>query len=428
MRPRAAASVVCIAISLAATCVGPANADEYAGVPPGEGWQLVFDEQFGGTDAELDSRWEFQNGPSGHILCSRWRGNAKLEDGTLKLIARKETRAGQDWTAASLWSKQQFQYGYFECRYRYAAAEGTNNSFWIMTRTPRTAPGRFEIDINEGHYPYEVNMNLHNHGGKHWAKGGCWYHYGSGPGTEREDAAFNFVLQEPIKTTRLRLVSCDADIVRVMEFRAFPPSAQGYPSVFPNAAESRPGVPNLAVTASVEASSSLQRTLGPEKAVDGRIGNDARWVSGRDSEPRILTVSFPHAQRIGCIQFISGWLDGDKWRGIVQDYRVEFWDGAAWQPVRGANSPRQADKLRDANAPPDLGNSFHVYGLEWNERELIYYFDGEEIRRIENEICHQPAPVWLSLAIMRWAGPVTDAINGKSMDVDWVRVWRQPKP
>ena len=31
------------------------------------------------------------------------------------------------------------------------------------------------------------------------------------------------------------------------------------------------------------------------------------------------------------------------------------------------------------------------------------------------------------LAIIRWAGPVTDAIHGTSMDVDWVRVW-QRKP
>jgi hypothetical protein len=55
----------------------------------------------------------------------------------------------------------------------------------------------------------------------------------------------------------------------------------------------------------------------------------------------------------------------------------------------------------------------------------IYYFDGQEIRRIENEICHEESPVRLSLAIIRWPGPVTDAIDGKSMDVDWVRVWQQ---
>lgn len=60
---------------------------------------------------------------------------ATLADGICKLHYRKEKRGGQDWTAASMWTQEQFHYGYFECRYRYGAASGTNNSFWIFTRT-----------------------------------------------------------------------------------------------------------------------------------------------------------------------------------------------------------------------------------------------------------------------------------------------------
>jgi hypothetical protein len=30
-----------------------------------------------------------------------------------------------------------------------------------------------------------------------------------------------------------------------------------------------------------------------------------------------------------------------------------------------------------------------------------------------------------STAVFRWAGPITDALDGKSMDVDWVRIWRR---
>ena len=115
----------------------------------------------------------------------------------------------------------------------------------------------------------------------------------------------------------------------------------------------------------------------------------------------------------------------EKWGGIVQDCQLEYWDGSSWLPIPGAELTEPPTPPRDADAPPDLGSSFHVYGLEWNEKELIYYFDGQEIRRIENSICHSEAPVWLSLAIIRWAGAVTDAIDGTSMDVDWVRVWQQ---
>jgi beta-glucanase (GH16 family) len=127
-------------------------------------WKLTWSDEFDYPDAELEKKWTSQNAPSTHILSSRWRENAKVEGGTLRLINRKENRGGQKWTSGNIWSNQQFQYGYFECRYRYAAAEGTNNSFWLMTRhkTPPLKGKSFEIDINEGHYPSKINTNIHN--------------------------------------------------------------------------------------------------------------------------------------------------------------------------------------------------------------------------------------------------------------------------
>ncbi len=212
--------------------------------------KLVFEETFDSSSA-LDENWEFQHGPSHHILSSRWRENVSVEKGTLKLHARKENRGGQEWTAASLWTKEKFQYGYFECRYKYAAATGTNSSFWIMTRG-NPAKGKFEIDINEGHFPNELNSNIHQWTGKHW----------------------------------------------------------------------------------------------------------------------------------------------DKSRSIKK---------------RGL----------------DLSAEFHVYALRWNQDELIWYFDGTEIRREENTIFHGAAPIWLSLAVISWAGPVTNEIDGTVMEVDYVRVYEE---
>ena len=262
---RQTANIGLTAMAVFAFAVGSTQADtrdmtlddaEHESLLPPGAWKLVFHDEFTGTEEELDQTWEFQNGPSGHILCSRWRENAVLGDGVLRLNARKEQRGGQEWTAASLWTQRKFMYGYFECRYRYAKATGTNNSFWLMTRDiPSDAPGRFEIDINEGHYPNKVNSCIHNWSGTHWAKG------------------------------------------------------------------------------------------------------------------KHMTI-----------------------------------DGA------------------------NLADEFHTYGLEWNEDELIWYFDGKEIRREENTICHGEAPVWLSLAIMDWAGPVTEAIDGTFMEVDYVRVFQLDEP
>jgi len=222
---------------------------------PQGSWKLVFRDEFSGTLQDVDTAWTFQNGKCGHILCSRWRDNASVSNGVLHLNARKEMRAGQAWTAASLWTQRCFKYGYFECRYRYAKATGTNNSFWLTTREgsgPDKKDGMFEIDINEGHVPSKINMNVHNWSGKHW----------------------------------------------------------------------------------------------------------------------------------------------DKHEHIFKE---------------GLN----------------LSEAYHIYGLAWDEKELVWYFDGQEIRREPNTNCYLPAPVFLSLAIINWAGPVTDAVDGTSMDVDFVRVYER---
>ena len=253
-------ALVMSVVMLAGTMV---QGGEHASKLPDGKWTLLFKDEFDGADKELDKAWEFQNGPSGHILCSRWRENALVTNGLLRLQAKKEERAGQSWTAASMWTKTKFMYGYFECRYKYAKAKGTNNSFWIMTRGRSEAKvqgaqgtkaieGQFEIDINEGHYPDSINMNIHNWSGKHWSK-------------------------------------------------------------------------------------------SKEKKVEGA----------------------------------------------------------------------------------NLADEFHTYGLEWNKVELIWFFDGKEIRREKNTLCHKAAPVWLSLAIIKWAGSVTDAIDGTSMDVDYVRIYQK---
>lgn len=223
---------------------------------------LAWSDEFDYEDAELESNWEAQNGPSGHILCSRWRENAVVKDGILYLINKKENRGGQEWTSASLWTKKKFKYGYFECRYKYAGAETTNNSFWLMTRGKDPKKGkRFEIDINEGHYPNIVNTNIHNHS---------------------------------------------------------------------------------------------------EHVIDAK----------------------------------------GKKRSIRNPRRFVFEDH-------------------------DFSKEFHTFGLHWTQEELVYYLDGKEIRREKNDFCHSESPIWLSLALVKWYGTLTDAVDGTSMKVDYVRYYQR---
>ncbi len=73
----------------------------------------------------------------------------------------------------------------------------------------------------------------------------------------------------------------------------------------------------------------------------------------------------------------------------------------------------------------DFARDFQTYGLEWTEKELVFYFNGKEIRREKNTFCHSPSPVWLSLAIISWGGKITDAIDGTFMEVDHVRIYQR---
>lgn len=274
-RPSVARSYFLLAAAIAAAAAVPTLPATLRADPPEGRWTLVFQDEFNAGGDELDKHWHFQNGPSGHILCSRWRENVAAKDGLCRILNRKEDRGGQQWTSGSMWSKRQFKYGYFEARYRFAATTGLNNSFWIMTVAPSkpasgsTADsgrfphpnempeqsGRFEIDICEGHWPDKIHMNIHNWSGKHWSK--------------------------------------------------------------------------------------------------------------------------------------------------PKTYRAEG---------------------------KDLGRDFHVYGLLWNVDELVWFFEGREIRREPNTICHGEAPVWFSSAVMKWAGEVTDKIDGTAMEVDYVRVYQRETP
>lgn len=229
----------------------PGNRVPVPACPLPGAWDLVFADEF---DGDVDSRWHFQNGPSGHILSSRWRENIEVKDGTARLVNRRQQRGGQEWTSASMWTKQKFTLGYFECRYRYADAPGVNNSFWIFRPISRPArQDQFELDINEGHHPNVINTNIH------WV---------------------------------------DDELTR--------------------------------------------RTKANRFVMEKRLSQD-----------------------------------------------------------------------------------FHTFGFEWNDKELVWYFEGKELRREPNSFAHAEASVYLSAAIMDWAGSVTDAIDGSSMDVDHVRVWQR---
>ena len=410
-----------VSIPLAAALPAPAAEPPPPGslLPGGAAaWELTWSEEFDGPDARLEDRWISQNSGSTHILSSRWRENAVVSQGTLKLINKKEKRGGNEWTSGNIWTKEQFQYGYFECRYRYAAAEGTNNSFWIMTNSkPPAGKKSFEIDINEGHFPNEINTNIHNHSDR-IQKNGKWTHPSSSKTFSfgvRPDVTIQ--LENPVTTRRLRLTSTHGSHFHLGEFRIYQPNPAGYPQPFSKSADTdKPGLVNLARSPGTVIRTSGSHQPGTDTSPLLADGDPARrWIT-QSNGPKWVEFHFPAQRVIGCLQFLNGWQGKGGWQGMMDNYRVEYHDGGKWIELA---------KFDVLDGQHNFARDFHTYGLEWTERELIFYFNGREIRREKNDFCHSPAPVWLSLAIIGWGGKITDAIDGTFMEVDHVRIYRR---
>jgi beta-glucanase (GH16 family) len=381
-------------------------------------WNLAWSDEFDYPNAMLDERWTSQNSGSTHILSSRWRENAVIANGTLKLINKKEKRGGNDWTSGNVWTKEQFRYGYFECRYRYAAAEGTNNSFWIMTQGKQPEGKKsFEIDINEGHYPNEINTNIHNHSDVKVVNGKKTHPSSSKNFSFGVRPDVTIQLETPVKTRRIRFSSKHDSHLHLGEFRIYGVSPSGYPPALSTTADkNKPGLVNIAadpstrITASgfVKAGQDLSKNL-----VDGKI--DTRWTSQKEGA-KWVEFEFPEDRAVGCVQFLNGYGKKNDWKSLLSDYTVSWHDGSKWVEI---------SRFDVKDGSHNFARDFQTYGLEWTEKELVFYFNGKEIRREKNQICHQPAPVWLSLAIIPWAGKVTDAIDGTFMEVDYVRVYQR---
>ncbi|MDQ3813761.1 MAG: glycoside hydrolase family 16 protein, partial [Armatimonadota bacterium] len=72
----------------------------------------------------------------------------------------------------------------------------------------------------------------------------------------------------------------------------------------------------------------------------------------------------------------------------------------------------------------DLSADFHVYALEWTEKELVWYLDGVEMWRTAHDICRDASPLRFSSAVAHFAGRIGPELDGTDMAVDWVRVYR----
>lgn len=369
-------------------------------------FEMVWQDEFDYPDIMLENEWtvvNYSDVSNSDMLCSRWRENAVVEDGVIRLYMLKEEREGKSWTAASLYTKSTYQYGYYECRYKYAGAKSTNNSFWLMqaSGTPIADDGvKIEIDINEGHYPNVVNLNIHN-----WSADSSSSDYVDPSyhafGNSKE---VEINIDNAIKSSKLRFSSSNGPKFHLKEFRAY----------------SVNGTTNYMLESGVSFScsgiySDNSSTYGPAKIADNN--ENTGWVTQEDGS-KWVEIDLGAEREIGSIDFITGYslsTSVTPWVKTVSDYTVEYLSGDEWVEIESW----------DASDEYDFSGEYHTCGLEWTADELIFYFDGEEIRRQTNVFCNSPVNVYLSLALLDSVGDPTDEDSGKYMEVDYVRVYAE---
>jgi len=77
-------------------------------------------------------------------------------------------------------------------------------------------------------------------------------------------------------------------------------------------------------------------------------------------------------------------------------------------------------------APYKLAEEFHVYGLEWDSKEVKYYVDGKVVRTRENTHWHQPLNLCFdSETFADWFGLPDKETLPAVFSLEYVRAWRR---
>lgn len=139
-----------------------------------EGWDLVWHDEFDGSELDRES-WTFDLGGGGwgnaesQVYTDRPE-NVRLEDGVLVIEAREEEYRGADYTSARLKTQglNAWEYGRIEARMKLPVGRGIWPAFWMLGEdiTTRDWPACGEIDIMEylGHDTDTVYGTLHGPG------------------------------------------------------------------------------------------------------------------------------------------------------------------------------------------------------------------------------------------------------------------------
>ena len=83
-------------------------------------------------------------------------------------------------------------------------------------------------------------------------------------------------------------------------------------------------------------------------------------------------------------------------------------------------------KFEEWEAPFNLAEDFHVYGLEWDAAAIKFYIEGELVRTVQNTHWHQPLTINFDSETMPdWFGLPEIETLPSTYRIDYIRVWKK---
>lgn len=144
----------------------------------------------------------------------------------------------------------------------------------------------------------------------------------------------------------------------------------------------------------------------------------AFWLLGNNIDENGGDTPWPATGEIDVMEFYGSKDDG----AIEVNMHYEGADG------KHAQMGAKKFKLKKG----DFADNYHVFEMEWNESDMIWYVDGEEIARkdISKKVYsefHQPFFILLNIAVGgKWSGRPDETTQfPQFMYVDWVRVYQK---
>lgn len=159
-------------ISAAQTIEKPPKGRDCPKAGASDGWILVWCDEFDYAGSPDPAKWNLEHKGDGFgnnelQFYTPRKENVWVEDGFLRITARKEPYGGRDYTSAKLMSygKGDFRYGRFEIRAKMPRGKGVWPAIWMMPTQSKYGgwPNSGEIDIMEhvGYDPLRIHGTIH---------------------------------------------------------------------------------------------------------------------------------------------------------------------------------------------------------------------------------------------------------------------------